>query len=83
MPKNGRIAMQCPVCHGRAENLTPNTLDGVVVGCSACGPYRVAGGALHDLMRLEREARMKALEVAKRSSRGGWPMISASCLGSG
>ncbi len=67
---------------GKAENLTPNTLDGVVVGCGACGPYRVAGNALYELMHLQRDRRIAALEAAKRGARGGWPMINASCLGS-
>ena len=35
--------MQCPICSKEARNLTPNTLDGVVVGCDDCGDYRIAG----------------------------------------
>jgi hypothetical protein len=72
--------MQCPVCHGQAENLTPNTLDGVVVGCAECGDYRIAGGAFHELVRLQAEGRVAALQAAKGSSRSGWPMIGASAV---
>jgi hypothetical protein len=75
--------MQCPVCRGKAENLTPNTLDGVVVGCGHCGRYRVTGTALHDLMHLALDRRIAALEAAKADARGAWPMINARCLGQG
>ena len=49
--------MQCPVCHGEARNITPNTMDGVVVACGQCGDYRIAGVAFHDFMRLQAEKR--------------------------
>jgi hypothetical protein len=67
--------MQCPVCSGKAENLTPNTLDGVVIGCERCGDYRVAGDALHPLMRLAPEKRAAVLTAAKAASRAGWPIV--------
>jgi hypothetical protein len=69
--------MQCPVCRGQARNLTPNTLDGVVVGCDRCGDYRVAGDALHPLMGLAPEKRAEVLEAAKAVSRAGWPYVMA------
>lgn len=69
--------MQCPVCHGQAENLTPNTLDGVVVGCRSCGDYRVAGDALYPLMALTPVKRVEALEAAKRETQAGWPHVRA------
>lgn len=72
--------MQCPVCCGQAKNLTPNTLDGVVVGCDQCGDYRIAGSAFHDLMRLQLEKRVAALEAARVASRTGWPMISTTAI---
>jgi hypothetical protein len=72
--------MQCPVCSQPAKNLTPNTLDGVVVGCDHCGDYRVHGGAFYDLLQLDASRRSAALEAAKLASRGGWPMLNASCL---
>jgi hypothetical protein len=72
--------MQCPVCCRPAENLTPNTLDGVVVGCDRCGAYRIAGSAFHDLMRLQLEKRVAVLEAAKLASRSGWPMISTASI---
>jgi len=67
--------MQCPVCRGQAENLTPNTLDGVVVGCKRCGDYRVAGDALHALMGLAPEKRAAVLAAAKAASRAGLPIV--------
>jgi hypothetical protein len=73
--------MQCPVCYGQAENLTPNTMDGVVVGCHQCGDYRIAGVAFHDFMRLQSENRVAVLQAAKSASRSGWPMIAASTIG--
>jgi hypothetical protein len=72
--------MQCPVCSRSAENLTPNTLDGVVVGCDHCGSYRITGGAFHEFVGLERKERLAALEAAKLVSRGGWPLVSAGAL---
>jgi hypothetical protein len=72
--------MQCPVCAREAQNLTPNTLDGVVIGCQTCGAYRVAGGAYHGLMQLDPNARVAALETAKVAARHGWPLIDGSCV---
>jgi hypothetical protein len=72
--------MQCPVCRGQAENLTPNTLDGVVVGCERCGDYRVAGDALHSLMGLAPDRRAEVLAAAKAASRAGWPIVVARSL---
>ena len=72
--------MECPVCRGQARNLTPNTLDGVVVGCEQCGNYRVAGDALHPLLGLTPERRAAVLEAAKAASRGGWPSVVASSI---
>jgi hypothetical protein len=73
--------MQCPVCRGEARNITPNTMDGVVVGCAQCGDYRIAGVAFHDFMRLQDEKRAAALQAAKLSSHSGWPMINAAAVG--
>jgi hypothetical protein len=73
-------AMQCPVCSRPAENLTPNTLDGVVVGCDHCGDYRVSGTAFYDLTRLGADQRATALQVAKSGSRAGWPTINDRCV---
>lgn len=74
--------MQCPVCFGPAQNLTPNTMDGVVVGCTQCGDYRITGVAFHDFMRLQNEKRAAALQAAKLASHSGWPMISTSAIAS-
>jgi hypothetical protein len=67
--------MQCPVCLSQARNLTPLTLEGVVVGCDRCGDYRVDGDALHPLMGLTLERRAAALEAAKAASQAGWPIV--------
>jgi hypothetical protein len=69
--------MQCPVCHSQARNLTPLTLEGVVVGCDRCGDYRVAGDALYRLMGLALEQRVAALDAAKAASQAGWPIVVA------
>ena len=73
--------MQCPVCRGQAQNLTTNTMYGVVVGCAQCGDYRIAGVVFHDFMRLQTEKRAAALQAAKLTSHSGWPMISATAIG--
>ena len=72
--------MQCPICARQAENLTPNTLEGVVVGCRHCGAYRISGTSFHDLMSLRPEKRIAALEMAKVACRHGWPMINGACI---
>ena len=72
--------MQCPVCAHQAENITPATMEGVVVSCESCGAYRISGGAYYELMRLQLERRGAALENARRTSRHGWPIIDGSCV---
>lgn len=69
--------MQCPVCSHQAQNITPDTMEGVVVSCESCGAYRIFGGAYYALMRLQLERRGAALENAKRSARHGWPILTA------
>jgi hypothetical protein len=56
-------------------------MDGVVVGCAECGDYRIAGGAFHELMRLQAESRVAALQAAKGATRSGWPMIGGGAIG--
>jgi hypothetical protein len=75
--------MQCPVCTTQARNLTPNTLDGVVVGCAHCGEYRIAGGAFYALTTLLPDQRFEALATARRATKAGWPMINTSCFRTG
>lgn len=72
--------MQCPVCARPAQNLTPNTLDGVVVGCDHCGSYRIQGSAFYEFVGLELHKRQAALEGAKLASQGGWPLVSANSI---
>jgi len=73
--------MQCPVCRGPAENLTPNTMEGVVVGCAECGDYRISGVAFHDFTRLQGEQRSAMLAEARLASKSGWPMIGKASSG--
>src|SRR5262245_46946512 len=72
--------MQCPVCEARARNLTPNTLDGVVVGCDQCGDYRISGAAFYEFTMLKPDRRVAALATAKLASRAGWPLINSRCI---
>ena len=80
MPMLMEVTMQCPVCASQAKNLTPNTLDGVVIGCDRCGDYRIAGGTFYALTALQPGRRVEALAAAKRGSQAGWPMINNSCI---
>lgn len=73
--------MQCPVCAAPARNLTPDTCDGVVVGCPRCGDYQIAGTVFNKLLRLHMENRAAALEKAKRqTSPGARPTIGSTCF---
>ena len=72
--------MLCPVCSHKAQNITPATMEGVVISCENCGGYRISGGAYHELMRLQLERRGAALESARRVSPHGWPMIDSACV---
>jgi len=67
--------MQCPVCLERAENLTPNTMEGVVVGCSRCGDYRISGVAFAGFMQLQAEQRRAVLADARQTAKHGRPVI--------
>jgi hypothetical protein len=60
--------MQCSVCGAEAENLTSGDFDGLVVRCKRCGEYEVADAVLNDLLRLDFDARMAALDAAKRAA---------------
>ncbi len=72
--------MQCPVCLEKAENLTPNTLQGVVVGCKQCGDYRISAVAFHGFMRLEADEKRAALAAARSTATYGWPMIGSAAV---
>lgn len=74
--------MKCPICAAQAENLTPNTLDGVVVSCGRCGAYRISGAAFYELTTLNPERRVAALAAAKVGACGGWPTISPQAISS-
>lgn len=72
--------MQCPVCSGKAENLTPNTMEGVVIGCTECGDYRISGGVFYAFTRLQADQRRAALADARQTARHGWPVIGNATL---
>jgi hypothetical protein len=73
--------MQCLVCAGEANDLTPRNFDGHVVGCPSCGNYEVAGGAWDRLQNASQPERAAAL--AKAASLKGfarWPTIKSICF---
>jgi hypothetical protein len=72
--------MQCPVCSGKAENLTPNTMEGVVVGCTECGDYRISGGVFYAFTRMQADQRRAALADARLTAKHGWPVIGNTSL---
>lgn len=72
--------MQCPICSREAQNLTPNTLPNVVLGCTDCGEYRISGEAYAHFAGLAPTLRAEALTRAKRATRHGLPMIDREAL---
>lgn len=72
--------MQCPICSREAENLTPNTLPNVVLGCTDCGAYRISGEAYAQFAGLAPTLRAQALSRAKQAARHGLPMIDRGVL---
>jgi hypothetical protein len=62
--------MNCPVCGGMADDVTPHTFDGRSIHCSACGEYDVSG-SIYDpgtLQNLDFWQRRAALERAKAAA---------------
>jgi len=72
--------MDCPVCASKATDFTPPTYDGLVIGCSRCGKYRIMRAALADLRRSRIEDRKAALGHARSFASKSWPTISKACL---
>lgn len=73
--------MQCSVCGAEAEDLTSGEFDGLVVRCKRCGVYAVADDALNAFLRLDYDARVAALDKARRAAgSGGRPAIGAGDL---
>ena len=72
--------MDCPVCASEATNLTPPTYDGLVIGCSLCGKYRIMRSALADLRSSRIEDRKAALGHARSFASKSWPTLSRACL---
>jgi hypothetical protein len=63
--------MQCLVCGGPAEDITPGEFDGIVMKCPACGPYDVAGTVQAKLAKLGLKDRAAVLQKAKGFSTFG------------
>jgi hypothetical protein len=73
--------MECPICRGDVENLTPANYKGLVVACPRCGDYRVMQRSLTSLRALKIEERLAALKKAKRLAFSRcWPTISDACF---
>lgn len=73
--------MQCSVCGAEAQDLTSGDVAGLVVRCKRCGDYEIAEAAVNDLLRLDYDARVAALEKAKRAvAPGGRPEVTTACL---
>jgi hypothetical protein len=73
--------MECPVCRGNVENLTPAMYKGLVLSCRRCGAYRIMPGSVAVLPTLKVEERLAALQRAKRfASRKSLPTINRACL---
>jgi hypothetical protein len=73
--------MECPVCNGNVEDLTPGSYRGLVVGCGRCGVYRVMQSCVTILRGLKIEQRIAALQKAKKlASCKSIPTISRACL---
>jgi len=73
--------MQCSVCGAEADNLTPGDFDGLVVRCKRCGDYQVSDSVLNELLRLDFDARVAALDKAKSSAEPDQrPAITQACL---
>ena len=72
--------MQCPVCSGKAENLTPNTMEGVVVGCTNAATTGSRAGVFYAFTRLQADQRRAALADARQTARHGWPVIGSASL---
>jgi hypothetical protein len=62
--------MQCSICGAEAENLSSGDFDGLIVRCKRCGDYALASAALNDFLRLDYDARVAALETARRVAHG-------------
>lgn len=58
--------MQCLICDGPAEDITPGGFEGVIVDCPRCKPYEVAGSVQRKLSQRNLERRIGALRKAQR-----------------
>jgi len=68
--------MQCLVCAGEAQDLTPPNFDGHVIGCPHCGRYEILGatwGLFENASQAQREAALG--KAASLQGVARWPTI--------
>jgi hypothetical protein len=68
--------MQCLVCAGEAEDLTPEYFDGHLISCPHCGRYEILGaswGKFESASQPERAAALGKAALLQGFSR--WPTI--------
>lgn len=74
--------MSCPICGAAAEDVSSGDFDGLQVRCPRCGDFEVAGDVLDQLLRLDYDERVEALEKARRMApEGARPAINSATLG--
>jgi hypothetical protein len=52
--------MQCPLCSGPANDITPTDFDGEIIHCPLCGDYEIAGNVQGRFTRSALEDRRSA-----------------------
>ena len=72
--------MDCPICLGEGEDLTPVAYKGLVMNCQRCGGFRITNNALVVLRNLKVEGRLEALFRAGTFASRAWPTISNACF---
>jgi hypothetical protein len=73
--------MKCPICGGKAKDITSADFNGVSVRCLVDGDFDVAPGYVLKLQELSADKRQYALNAAIRAARPGkrpmLPLINA------
>jgi hypothetical protein len=68
---NHKVRNVCPVCHGDAKKVLPQTGDTFEVICGLCGRFRITGSSAVTLKQYPREERDSILHQAQRSAEPG------------
>jgi hypothetical protein len=63
--------MLCSVCGAPAKNIAPGDFDGLIVSCTHCREYEIAGTVVNKLLRLSLSERQDVLEKARRQASPG------------